>query len=80
MSDTLNFRCRACGHTFSRTYGVDINGQAVLYCNRCGQLHRVDFSAGWTPLPDCSCGGSFDADALGCCPQCGQLLTKEDAC
>lgn len=78
MSETKSFRCHKCGCSFSRTYGVDINGQALLCCNRCGKTLRVDFSAGWAPLPDCDCGGTFDADALGRCPQCGQLLSAED--
>ncbi len=29
-------------------------------------------------MPACECGGTFDAEALGCCPQCGAVLTKED--
>jgi hypothetical protein len=38
----------------------------------------VDFSGGWFSLPQCDCGGSFDADALGCCPNCGARLSKQD--
>ena len=80
MAHTLHFRCRSCGHAFSRTYGVDINGQAEFYCTRCGRLHRTDLSLGWVPLPECSCGGSFDPDALGCCPQCGKMLETGEVC
>ena len=79
MANTLHYRCRSCGHSFSRTYGVDINGQAELCCSRCGRLRRVDFSLGWIPISDCDCGGSFDPAALGCCPQCGKMLEKGDA-
>lgn len=50
---------------------MDYNGQAMLYCNGCGKAHAVDFSGGWEVVPLCECGGTFDADALGCCPKCG---------
>lgn len=30
------------------------------------------------PVPQCECGGAFDADALGCCPQCGVVLSNDD--
>lgn len=80
MANTLLFRCRSCGHSFSRTFGVDVNGQAEIYCSHCGRVQHVDLSVGWNPLPDCDCGGIFDPDALGSCPQCGSLLTKADVC
>lgn len=78
MGITYNIRCRKCGHTFARNYGVGFNGQGTLYCDRCGKAQRVDFSGGWGYEPTCECGGTFDADALGCCPKCSALLTKED--
>ena len=31
-----------------------------------------------TATAACECGGTFDADALGRCPQCGTMLSKED--
>jgi len=63
--------CNNCGHDFTREYGVGIDGHAVLYCDRCGKSMNVDFSGGWVTLPDCDCGGHFDADAKGRCPKCG---------
>jgi hypothetical protein len=57
---------------------VGFNGQGTLYCDRCGKARTVDFGGGWELPPACECGGTFDADALGLCPQCGIMLTKED--
>ena len=54
------------------------NGQGTLYCDRCGKACAVDFGGGWEMPPLCECGGTFDADAMGKCPSCGALLTKED--
>ncbi len=78
MGVIYSIRCRKCGNAFNRKYGVGYNGQGTLYCDRCGKAHVVDFSCGWGWEPTCECGGTFDADALGCCPQCGSLLSKED--
>ncbi len=74
MSNTLTLTCPHCGHTFERTYGVNVVGQTTLYCNCCGKARYVDLSLGWEPLPDCECGGSFDADAKGRCPKCDNVL------
>jgi ssDNA-binding Zn-finger/Zn-ribbon topoisomerase 1 len=38
----------------------------------------VDLGGGWDLPPQCECGGTFDADAMGRCPECGTMLTKED--
>ena len=54
------------------------NGQGTLYCDRCGKAQAVDFGDGWDLPPQCECGGTFDADAMGRCPDCGTMLTKED--
>ncbi len=78
MGITHNIRCRKCGSKFSRNYGVGFNGQGTLFCDRCGQAHRIDFSGGWECAPTCECGGTFDADSMGRCPQCGSLLSKKD--
>ena len=78
MGVAYNIRCRRCGHDFERKYGVGFNGQGTLYCDHCGRAQLVDFSGGWVYEATCECGGTFDADALGCCPKCGALLTKED--
>lgn len=78
MSTTYTIRCNHCGTSFQRRYGLEVNGQGTLYCDRCGKAMGVDFSGGWFPLPQCDCGGSFDADALGCCPNCGARLSKQD--
>lgn len=78
MGVSYKVRCRRCGHDFERKYGVGFNGQGTLYCDRCGRAQLVDFSSGWVYENTCECGGTFDADALGCCPKCGALLTKED--
>lgn len=78
MGVTYNIRCHICGHTFERKYGVGVNGQGTLYCDRCGRIQRVDFSGGWVYESACECGGTFDAEAMGCCPQCGAVLSKED--
>ncbi len=34
MSHTLTLTCPHCGHMFERTYGVNVVGQATLYCNK----------------------------------------------
>ena len=78
MGVTYRIRCHKCGHTFSRNYGVGYNGQGTMYCVRCGRAQAVDFSGGWGWDPTCECGGTYDADALGRCPQCNSMLTKED--
>lgn len=78
MSETTQFKCARCGHEFVRTFGVDVNGKATLYCNRCGKAQNADFSLGWMPVSDCDCGGSFTTDALGCCPNCGSALSEND--
>lgn len=78
MGISYNIQCRKCGHSFKRNYGVGFNGQGTMYCNRCGHAQNVDFSGGWGWEPTCECGGTFDADAMGCCPMCGAILTKED--
>lgn len=78
MGISYNIQCRKCGHSFKRNYGVGFNGQGTMYCDRCGRAQNVDFSGGWGWDPACECGGTFDADALGLCPQCGSQLTKED--
>lgn len=78
MGLTNKIHCNNCGHEFTREYGVGIDGHAVLYSNKCGKSLNVDFSMGWVTLPDCDCGGHYDADALGCCPKCGAILTAED--
>lgn len=66
--------CPQCGHSFRREYGLNVLGKGTLYCNRCGSAQPVDLSMGWIPVPECSCGGTFDADALGCCPVCKAVL------
>ena len=71
MGISTKKHCNNCGHDFTREYGVGIDGHAVLYCDRCGKPMNVDFSGGWVTLPDCECGGHFDADAKGRCPKCG---------
>ena len=71
-------KCQRCGHEFQRHYGVGFFGQGTLYCDRCGRPRVVDFGGGWDTPPQCECGGTFDADAMGKCPNCGALLTKED--
>ena len=78
MGTIYTLRCRRCGHEFQRRYGVGYNGQGTLYCDRCGKAQAVDFGGGWELPPACECGGTFDADALGRCPQCGTMLSKED--
>ena len=78
MGIVHHIRCRHCGHSFERRYGVGFNGQGTMYCSRCGAAQPVDLSGGWDWNPACNCGGSFDADALGRCPQCGAILSKED--
>lgn len=78
MGVTYKIRCGKCGHTFTRSYGIGINGQGTLYCDRCGQAQQVDLSGGWMMESSCECGGTFDADAMGCCPKCGALLSKKD--
>ena len=78
MGTIYTIRCRKCGHEFQRRYGVGYNGQGTLYCDHCGKAQAVDFSGGWELPPQCKCGGTFDADAMGRCPDCGALLTKED--
>jgi len=78
MGVKQKIHCHGCGHDFVRDYGVGIDGHAVLYCDRCGKSMHVDFSGGWMSLPDCACGGHYDADALGCCPSCGRTLSRED--
>ena len=78
MGISHNIRCRHCGHSFKRNYGVGFNGQGTMYCNRCGRAQNVDFSGGWGWEPTCECGGTFDADAMGRCPECSAMLTRED--
>ncbi len=78
MGVTTKMHCRNCGQDFTREYGVGIDGHAVLYCDCCGKPMNVDFSAGWVSLPDCECGGRYDADSLGCCPKCGAKLEIGD--
>ncbi|MBQ6238452.1 MAG: hypothetical protein IJK07_09590 [Bacteroidales bacterium] len=78
MSVIYKIICRGCGCSFERSCGIGYNGQGTLYCNRCGRARMVDFSCGWDPVPQCECGGTFDADALGCCPQCGAVLSNDD--
>ena len=78
MGTIYTLRCRKCGHEFQRRYGVGYNGQGTLYCDRCGKAQAVDFGGGWVLPPQCECGGTFDADAMGRCPDCGTMLTKED--
>jgi hypothetical protein len=78
MGVTYNIRCGKCGHAFTRSYGIGINGQGTLYCDRCGRAQQVDLSGGWMMESSCECGGTFDADAMGCCPKCGALLSKKD--
>lgn len=78
MGIKYQIRCRRCGHTFSRKYGVGFNGQGTMYCDRCGRAQLVDLSGGWGWDPTCDCGGTFDADSMGRCPECGTILTKDD--
>ena len=44
MGVTHNIRCGKCGHAFTRSYGIGINGHGTLYCDRCGQAQQVDLS------------------------------------
>lgn len=76
MSKTIKVCCKSCGHEFERTYGVDVMGRATLYCRTCGRSQNIDLSLGWMPLDACECGGVFDAEALGACPNCGSLELK----
>lgn len=78
MSHVLTIKCHQCGETFSREYGIGIMGYGTLYCTKCGKGKLVDLSGGWEPIPPCSCGGEFDAEALGTCPKCGALLDAKD--
>ena len=78
MGVTSKLHCHKCGHKFERDYGIGVLGKGTLYCDRCGKARAVDFGGGWELPPACECGGTFDADALGRCPQCGTMLTKED--
>lgn len=71
-------KCPHCGKRFARRYGIGMLGRGTLYCTRCGKPQVVDFSLGWNPLELCDCGGSFDVEAWGCCPDCGGLLSKAD--
>lgn len=74
MSELKKLECPHCGHCFTRNFGVDVNGHATFHCNVCGKERKVDLSAGWEPIPNCGCGGTFDAESLGLCPKCGQKL------
>jgi hypothetical protein len=78
MGISHNIRCHHCGHTFTRNYGVGGNGQGTMYCILCGRAQLVDFSGGWGWEPTCECGGTFEADAMGRCPKCCAMLTKDD--
>lgn len=78
MGTTYKLKCHHCGHEFERRYGIGILDRGTLYCNQCGKSKVVDFSCGWDPLPQCECGGIFDAESLGLCPQCQALMKQED--
>ena len=76
---TINkIKCHQCGYEFERRYGIGILGRGTLYCDKCGKATNVDFSYGWNPLDPCECGGTYDAAAMGTCPQCHALISKED--
>lgn len=78
MGVSYLLKCRKCGHEFVRRYGVGVTGQGTLYCQKCGSSKNVDLSCGWNMLLECSCGGAFSENALGCCPLCGTLLETEN--
>lgn len=80
MSHLLTLKCKHCDTSFNREYGISIMGHGILYCPQCGSAQQVDLSSGWEPIPPCTCGDTFDANALGTCPHCGKLLDKEDIC
>ena len=78
MGVTSKLHCHICGHEFERNYGIGVLGKGTLYCDRCGKPMNVDFSLGWAVDMDCECGGTYKAEALGCCPECGARLVEED--
>lgn len=79
MSRTIEFKCNSCGEKFSREYGIGLMGHGTFYCRQCGRPRLVDLSGGWIPIEPCQCGGTIDEEALGTCPACGCLLSKNDS-
>ena len=69
MGVTSKLHCHKCGHKFERNYGIGVLGKGTLYCDHCGKPMNVDFSLGWAVDMDCDCGGTYKAEALGCCPR-----------
>lgn len=76
MGKVYKLQCLKCGSTEERMVGIDIMGQGTLYCNKCGEAKRIDFSNGWEMVDLCTCGGTFDAESMGKCTSCNTLYDK----
>ena len=80
MGYGLYIRCHHCGHHFERLFSCGRIGGGTAYCNTCGREKQYK---GWEEQKyvlgsTCECGGRFDDEARGTCPNCGVVLKEEN--